>query len=95
VAHALVDVVRESLTNVRKHAGPVPTEVEVQLDPRSETVEVRVVNSPGAASSAPGSRSGLEGLRERLNDVRGHLDAGPTSAGGWWLRCVVPADADR
>ena len=94
VAHAVVDVVRESLTNVRKHAGPVPTEVAVSVDPGSDAVEVLVVNGPGRPSAGPGSRLGLAGLHERLREVRGRLEAGPTPSGGWQLRCVVPGESE-
>jgi signal transduction histidine kinase len=87
-AHHLVDVVREALTNARKHAGPAP--VRVTLRAGDDAVEVEVVNAPGEPLVGPGTGSGLDALREAVGACGGILDAGPSAAGGWRLRCLVP-----
>ena len=53
----------------------------------------RRVRSPSlryVALVGPGSRSGLEALRESVDTVGGVLVAGPTEEGGWRLTCVLP-----
>ena len=94
VAEAVTDIVREGLTNVRKHAGPVPTDVSVRVG--EGTVEVVVANAPGSPTLGRGTGSGLEGLAERVRELGGELDAGATPTGGWRVRGVLPAiEIDR
>ena len=47
----VVDVVREALSNVRKHAGPVPTQVSFVRS--ANGVEVRVSDPGGAGTARP------------------------------------------
>lgn len=92
---AVFRVVQESLTNVLKHAGPVPASVTVTPDGPGVRVEVR--NGPGAGEGgrAPWAPSGygLQGLRERIRQVGGSFSAGPGDDGGWLVAAVVPAVA--
>ena len=53
------------------------------------TVEV-VDDGSGCAGTAAGGH-GLEGLRERLAEVGGRLEAGPVDTGGFRLFAEVPA----
>ncbi|MFD8364249.1 sensor histidine kinase [Streptomyces hygroscopicus] len=73
-------VVQESLTNALKHAAP--GRVDVTLAHRADgPLEVSVV-SPYADPSgprAPGSGTGLIGMRERVTLLGGTLDAGPVT----------------
>ena len=103
-------VVQEALTNVTKHARAAATTVTLDRRPgeidgddgrgaaqaRRPLLVVTVVNRrPVAAGSLlPGSGAGLIGLRERVDLVGGRLTAGPTAAGGWQVRAVLPATAD-
>ena len=99
-------VVQESLTNVLKHAGPVPAVVSVA--PEGPGVRVEIRNGPGAgsghdsgsagsaghAAGPPGSAGyGLQGLRERVGQVGGTFGAGAGDGGGWLVWAVVPAQA--
>ncbi|WP_344530211.1 sensor histidine kinase [Streptomyces rectiviolaceus] len=69
-------VVQEALTNAAKHAPGAPVTVEVR--------EAEVVVTNGAAQqpgSGPGAGSGLVGLRARVEDLGGTLEAGPHGDG--------------
>ncbi len=86
-------VVQESLTNVVKHAGPVPTRIRVHRT--AGAIEVEVTNDapaePRAAVETAGGR-GLEGMRERVAIIGGTVEAGPRPDGGWrvWVRLPIP-----
>jgi two-component system sensor histidine kinase DesK len=77
-------VLREGVTNVLRHADA--RQVRVAVTPSS--VEI-VDDGSGTSSGVDGS--GLAGLRERLSQVGGWLDAGPADGGGFRLYAEVPA----
>ncbi|WNF00399.1 histidine kinase [Streptomyces luomodiensis] len=93
-------VVQESLTNVRKHAvGAGRVEVRIGVRPGDpERLEVSVHDdgrggaSPAAERPVEGSGYGLVGLAERIEQVDGHLTAGPRDGGGWRVLAVLPLD---
>jgi signal transduction histidine kinase len=86
---ALYRVVQESLTNVLKHAGMIPTSVSVQRVGGGVEAEIR--NAPGnVRAGGPGSGYGLQGLRERMQLAGGTLDAGPLDDGGWRVCARIP-----
>ncbi|MFF1693009.1 sensor histidine kinase [Streptomyces sp. NPDC058257] len=69
-------IVQEALTNAAKHAPGASVTVEV----RAATVVV--TNGPAKEpGSGPGVGSGLVGLRARVEDLGGTLDAGPHGDG--------------
>jgi signal transduction histidine kinase len=87
-------IVREALTNARKHAPGA--RVLVQIGYRE--TQVRVVVSNGVATrdtgselSGTGSGFGIVGLRQRIELMHGTLRAGPTPDGGFRLEAVLPA----
>lgn len=87
-------IVREALTNARKHAPGAP--VLVQIGYRESQVTVVVSNGPATRSagrelSATGSGFGLASLRQRIELIHGTLRAGPTPDGGFRLEVVLPA----
>lgn len=83
-------IVQESLTNVRKHAGPAATRVTVGLRERVLTIEV-VNDAPRAAApSLPGSGAGLIGLAERVELAGGWITSAATGTGGWRVLAEVP-----
>jgi signal transduction histidine kinase len=92
-------IVREALTNVRKHAPGARVLVQVSYD--ETQVRVRVRNSPAASRAATdlaatelaatGSGLGIAGLRQRIELVSGSLRAGPSLDGGFCLEAVLPA----
>ncbi|KUN02533.1 hypothetical protein AQI95_27400 [Streptomyces yokosukanensis] len=82
-------IVQESLTNALKHAAPGP--VRVALRQADGTLHVSVTSSyrPGDTPRAPGSGSGLTGMRERAALLGGGFSAGPV-AGLWTVRATLP-----
>lgn len=90
----LYRVAQEALTNARKHAGPT-AKVQVRLRFSDEGVELDVSDdgrgqSAGSGASAPGTGSGVAGMKERMQSVGGTLVAENKSQGGWLVRAWVP-----
>lgn len=98
--HASVELaayrlVQEALTNARRHAPGAPVDVRVTAAGAEVRVEVR--NAPAGAlplPQPPAERSGfgLVGMRERVRVLGGHLDAGPTTDGGYALTARLPLE---
>ncbi len=86
-------IVREALTNVRKHAPGA--RVTVRLEYGEAQVRVAVHNTPavrhGGALAETGSGLGLVGLRQRVELVHGTLRAGPAPDGGFRVEATLPA----
>jgi signal transduction histidine kinase len=98
-------VVREALTNVRKHAPGARVTVRVQY--AESGVRLTVRNTPpgdaatrlpgggvnGLASelAAAGSGLGIAGLRQRIELVHGTLRAGSEPDGGFCLEATLPS----
>lgn len=83
--------IQEALTNAAKHAPGAWVAVEVTRE--EEALQVVVENGPrGGGADVPGLDLGwgIDGLRERVQLLRGTLWAGATPAGGWLLRMRVP-----
>jgi signal transduction histidine kinase len=91
-------VLQESLTNVRKHAGPDP-EVRVVLRRAGEDLLVEVVDD-GRGAGAGDRRDdrkghGLLGMQERIAAVGGTFEAGPRPGGGFAVRACLPLAGER
>jgi signal transduction histidine kinase len=87
-------IVREALTNARKHAPGAPALVQISYG--ESQVSLVVSNGPPPRRSdseltATGSGLGLANLRQRIELVHGTLRAGPTPAGGFCLEATLPA----
>jgi signal transduction histidine kinase len=81
-------IVQEALTNVRKHAGSVPTEVLVRYTPEEVALEVSSeLTGPPATADIGGH--GLTGMHERARIYGGTLDAGPRE-GRFVVRAQLP-----
>jgi signal transduction histidine kinase len=91
-ADAAYRMVQEGITNAMKHAPGAPIAVVVRGDENG--VEVSVANGPPRPGSSGLERSGggqgLAGMRERITQSGGCIEAGPTSGGGWQLRAHLP-----
>ncbi|NUS41985.1 MAG: two-component sensor histidine kinase [Terrabacter sp.] len=86
-------IVREALTNVRKHAPGAATTVRVGYEPERVRLSVRNAVASGRQSAglgATGSGSGLLGLRQRAELVGGTLRAGPLADGGFVVEAELP-----
>lgn len=91
---ALYRAVQEALTNAARHAPSA--DVAVRLAFGSGEVTVSVLNSrprPAARSrpSGTGGGYGLRGMRERVLQAGGQLQAGPADDGGWQVTARIPA----
>jgi two-component system, NarL family, sensor histidine kinase DesK len=76
-------VVREGVTNVLRHSDA--NRVRVSVSARA----VEIVDDGTGAPSGPDG-TGLTGLRERMSEAGGRLDAGPHDGGGFRLYAEVP-----
>ncbi|HEX2145564.1 MAG TPA: ATP-binding protein [Glycomyces sp.] len=93
-------IVREALTNVRKHARDAKRIRVVVAAASGQGLEVSVRDDgrgPRGRLASSGSGLGLVGLRERIEAVGGQLRAQPRPEGGWetaaWLpRETTPAE---
>ena len=86
-------VVQESLTNVLRHAGTVPTRVDITLS--GAGLRVRVDNGAARDRKPAGDRAesaghGLRGMRERVAALGGTLHAAPTPDGGFRVDVRLP-----
>ncbi|MER6085716.1 histidine kinase [Streptomyces sp. NPDC001833] len=90
---ALYRGAQEALTNVARHARGSRTTVTLAYLPAGTALTVADHRAHRVAASEPflhGSGLGLAGMRERLADVGGTVEAGP-SADGWTVRMEIPA----
>jgi signal transduction histidine kinase len=94
-------IVQESLTNVRRHAGPATVAVRLEYGDSDLTVRVEddgqgsgtepPLVTPAGGGPAGGGR-GLTGMRERAAAVGGHLEAGARPGGGFQVVARLPLD---
>jgi signal transduction histidine kinase len=89
-ARTLWRAAREALTNVHKHAGTVPTVVDLDCTPRRAVLRVRNTAPPEPVRAIAGSGLGLVAIRESVTLLEGTMDAGPTPDGGYELRIALP-----
>ena len=87
-------IVREALTNVRKHAPGAHVVVRVSYDESQVRLSVRntaVAAPPDSSLAATGSGIGLASLRQRIDLVHGTLRAAGTADGGFCLEATMPS----
>ena len=93
VGGALVRIVQEALTNVRKHAGAAATTLELSV--RGDRVELSVTNETGRrlVGVPRGANLGIVGMAARAEALGGVAYAGPGGAAGWTVRVQIPFGA--
>ncbi len=87
-------VLREALTNVRKHAPGARVTVRVEYGEARVRLTVRNTAPTGRPSSAlagTGSGLGIDRLRRRIELVHGTLRAGPGPDGGFSVEATLPS----
>ena len=84
-------VVQESLSNVRKHAGPGAA-AKVTVTAGSGSLEIEITDDGrGAAADARESGGlGLVGMEERITAHDGTLETGPAAGGGFRVYARMP-----
>ena len=94
MALTLHRIVQEALTNTLRHAGPVATEVALQVTEDAVELEVR---DHGPAPMPPtyprrdeGGGHGIAGMRERAALYAGEVTAGPHPEGGFRVHVRMP-----
>jgi signal transduction histidine kinase len=93
-ALAVYRIVQESLTNIRKHAGPGVT-AAVSLGYAGEGLEIRVTDDGRGAAAVDGTGlagtgHGLAGMRERIELYGGTVRSGPRAGGGYEVVARLP-----
>ncbi|MGC5033475.1 sensor histidine kinase [Micromonospora sp. DT229] len=88
-ATPLAFALREGATNVLRHS--TARHCSITLRAQDEGLRLRIVNDGVPPGPSHGGGNGLEGLRERLHDLDGHLNAGPVGAGSFELTVYVPS----
>ncbi|MFI6176855.1 histidine kinase [Nonomuraea sp. NPDC051191] len=84
---AVYRVVRESLTNVLRHAGPTRASVRLAHDHRAFVLEVA---DRGAGWNGSGEGRGLAGMRAHVTEAGGRFTAGPREGGGFQVTARFP-----
>ncbi|MEU6710533.1 histidine kinase [Nonomuraea sp. NPDC046802] len=84
---AVYRVVRESLTNVLRHAGP--TRALVRTGGERDTFVLEVADRGVGWTGADEGR-GLAGMRARVTEAGGHFAAGPREGGGFQVVATFP-----
>jgi signal transduction histidine kinase len=91
---AVFRVVRESLTNVLRHAGPTRALVRVAHEPSPSRLcgdlVVEVADRGAGAPATSRDGRGLTGMRARVEAAGGTLTAGPREGGGFRVVARFP-----
>ena len=87
----LFRTVQESLTNIQKHAKGVK-HIQVKLEYSAEVVRLAVSDDGQPSDATPSAQSGygLQGLRERVDQLGGVLCYGPNSSNGFQVDVSIP-----
>ena len=89
VDHAAYRILRESLTNVLRHAGP-DASAAVRLRYAPGTLTIEVADDGAGDDGRPGHGHGLTGMAERAAAVGGELRAGSRAGGGFEVTARLP-----
>jgi len=94
VEAVLAWTVREAATNVIRHSGARHS--TIRLVPALDQASVEIVDDGRGINGSDGGGTGLTGLRERLRQAGGRLEAGPRDDGpGFRVRAIVPVASAR
>lgn len=82
-------IVRESATNILKHAGPGPVGIRLQLDDESAELSIRSPLPTTPRRDLPSSGTGLNRMAERVIGASGEFSAG-ISGDQWQVLARLP-----
>lgn len=82
-------IVRESATNILKHAGPGPVELRLEVDDEAATLTIRSPLPSSPRRDLPSSGTGLTRMAERVVGASGEFSAG-ASEGSWQVHARLP-----
>ena len=86
---------REAIQNATKHAGPKAT-VTATLAPRRGAIDLTITdNGVGISPNAASTGTGIRGMRDRIEAVRGQLDIFSEPGLGTCIRATVPYEEAR
>jgi signal transduction histidine kinase len=89
-ALAAYRIVQESLTNTRKHAGPL-ARASIVLRYSPDALELIIADDGlGGAAACDGAGHGLAGMRERATMYGGSVRAAPAPGGGFLVTALLP-----
>lgn len=83
-------VIREALTNVRKHASRAHTRISVKTVDETLTIEVVNDGVDPASAAHESAGFGLTGIAERIAALDGSMYAGADEPDSWVLRVSLP-----
>jgi signal transduction histidine kinase len=83
-------VAQESLSNVLRHAGATTATVTLAYEPDSVSIIVENEEGERRDDAWPGSGHGIAGMRERVAELGGRLEAGPRPNGGFRVSACLP-----
>lgn len=89
-------IVQESLTNATKHAPGATIRLSLRWSPTSLELEItNALPSTNGHSTAPGTRHGLIGMRERATAAGGTLVTGAIPGPSFRVHATLPYDSVR
>lgn len=91
VGLALYRIAQESLTNVAKHSPSSNSTVQLAVSPSAAVLSVTSELPATKLSGAVSTGRGLPGMRQRIEQLDGVLDAGPADQ-QWVVRARIPLD---
>jgi signal transduction histidine kinase len=83
-------IAQESLANVLRHAGSTSAVVVLAYEPDRISIEVENEEGERRDDGPSGSGHGIAGMRERVAEVGGRLEAGPRPDGGFRVCARLP-----
>jgi two-component system sensor histidine kinase DesK len=89
-SQVLAWIVREGATNVVRHSDSTVCHLRLHADTDRVVLELASDGKPITTRRVPSGGHGLRGMRERLAELDGELEAGAQPGGGFLVRACLP-----